>query len=232
MRRADRLFHIVQLIRGRRLTTAAFLAQRLEVSERTVYRDIADLQHQGVPIEGEAGVGYRLGAGFELPPLMFSQDEAKSLVASVRLAQAWLDPALAREAENALGKILSVLPVTVRAAAESLALYAPAASLEAEAKQTLQLLQTVREAVHARRKLQLDYRDLSGSASQRVVRPLGCFFWGKVWTLAAWCESRHDFRSFRVDRIASLEVLDDRFKDESDKTLAKMLRHVGATLNT
>ena len=87
MRRADRLFQIVQLIRGRRLSTAAFLAQRLEVSARTVYRDIADLQHQGVPIEGEAGVGYRLGAGFELPPLMFSHDEAKALVASVRMAQ-------------------------------------------------------------------------------------------------------------------------------------------------
>ena len=232
MRRADRLFHIVQLIRGRRLTTAAFLAQRLEVSERTVYRDVADLQHQGVPIEGEAGVGYRLGAGFELPPLMFTQDEAKALVASVRLAQAWLDPGLAREAENALGKILSVLPATVRAAAESLALYAPVANLGADAKQTLELLQTVREAVNARRRLQLGYRDLSGSVSQRVVRPLGCFFWGKVWTLAAWCESRHDFRSFRVDRIAGLEVLDDRFKDEPDKTLAQMLRHVGATLNT
>ena len=180
MRRADRLFHIVQLIRGRRLTTAAFLAERLAVSERTVYRDVADLQHQGVPIEGEAGVGYRLGAGFELPPLMFTQDEAKSLVASVRLAQAWLDPGLAREAENALGKILSVLPAAVRAAAESLALYAPVASLGAEAKQTLQLLQTLREAVNARRKLRFSYGDLSGKQSQRVVRPLGCFFWGKV----------------------------------------------------
>ena len=81
MRRADRLFQIVQLIRGRRLTTAAFLAQRLEVSERTIYRDVADLQHQGVPLEGEAGVGYRLGAGFDLPPLMFTHDEARALVA-------------------------------------------------------------------------------------------------------------------------------------------------------
>jgi predicted DNA-binding transcriptional regulator YafY len=87
MRRADRLFQLVQLIRGRRLTTAAFLAQRLEVSERTVYRDVADLQYQGVPIEGEAGVGYRLGVGFELPPLMFTQDEASALVAAARLAQ-------------------------------------------------------------------------------------------------------------------------------------------------
>ncbi len=95
MRRADRLFQLVQLIRGRRLTTAAFLAQRLEVSERTVYRDVADLQHQGVPIEGEAGVGYRLGAGFDLAPLMFTLDEARSLVAAARLAQSWVDPAMA-----------------------------------------------------------------------------------------------------------------------------------------
>ena len=230
MRRADRLFQLVQLIRGRRLSTAAFLARRLEVSERTVYRDVADLQHQGVPIEGEAGVGYRLGTGFELPPLMFTQDEAKSLVAAVRLAQAWLDPALAREAETALGKILSVLPAPVRAAAESLALYAPAASMSALTQQTQQTLQTAREAVHAKRKLQLDYRDLSGQLSQRVVRPLGCFFWGKVWTLAAWCESRQAFRSFRIDRIEQAVILEDRFRDEADKSLAQLLRQVGAAL--
>ena len=228
MRRADRLFQIVQLVRGRRLTTAAFLARRLEVSERTVYRDVADLQHQGVPIEGEAGVGYRLGQGFELPPLMFSQDEAKALVASVRLAQAWLDPALARQAEDALGKILSVLPPGVRAGAESLALYAPLTGMGDEARQTLQSLQTAREAVHARRKLHIGYRDLAGGTSQRIIRPLGCFFWGRVWTLAAWCESRKDFRSFRVDRIEALQVLEDRFRDEPDKTLAVFLRKVGA----
>jgi predicted DNA-binding transcriptional regulator YafY len=230
MRRADRLFHIVQLIRGRRLTTAAFLAQRLEVSQRSVYRDVADLQHQGVPIEGEAGLGYRLGAGFELPPLMFTQEEAKSLVAAVRLAQAWLDPALAAEAQTALGKILSVLPASVRTAAEGLALYAPAASLSAVSPQTLQTLQIAREAVHARRKLQLGYRDLSGNVSQRVVRPLGCFFWGKVWTLAAWCESRQAFRSFRMDRMEQMALLPDRFRDEPDKSLAQLLREAGATL--
>ena len=228
MRRADRLFHIIQLIRGRRLTTAAFLARRLEVSERTVYRDVADLQHQGVPIDGEAGVGYRLGAGFELPPLMFSQDEAKALVASVRLAQTWLDPVLAREAENALGKILSVLPTAVRTAAESLAVYAPMTSMGDQAKQAIQALQAARESVHARRKLRITYRDVAGSTSERVVRPLGCFFWGKVWTLAAWCESRNDFRNFRIDRIESLTPLEDRFRDEPDKTLALFLRHAAA----
>ncbi len=221
MRRADRLFHLIQLIRGRRLTTAAFLAERLEVSERTIYRDVADLQHQGVPIEGEAGVGYRLGAGFDLPPMMFTQDEAKALVASVRLAQAWLDPALAHGAQDALGKILSVLPAEARAAAESLALYAPSTGLAAPAQRTLQSL---REAVQARCKLYINYRDLADKTSERTLRPLGCFYWGKVWTLAAWCEQRQDFRNFRVDRISYVRRLDERFRDEPGRTLADLLR--------
>ena len=225
MRRADRLFQIVQLIRGRRLTTAAHLAQRLEVSERTIYRDVADLQHQGVPIEGESGVGCRLGSGFDLPPLMFTHDEARALVASVRMAQAWQDPAMAQAAEVALGKIMSVLPPAARAAAQAMAVYAPPIGLEPAVQATLQ---TLREAVQARRKLLLDYSDVSGQPSQRVVRPLGCFYWGKVWTLAAWCESREAFRNFRLDRIAGVKILDSIFRDEAGKTLADFLRLMGA----
>ena len=221
MRRADRLFHIIQLIRGRRLTTAAYLAQRLEVSERTIYRDIADLQLQGVPIEGEAGVGYRLGAGFDLPPMMFTQDEAKALVASVRMAQVWLDPALAQGAQDALGKIMSVLTVDARVAAEALAVYAPQVGLPESAQRTLQ---TLREAVQERRKVFINYRDLSEKASERTLRPLGCFYWGKVWTLAAWCEQRSDFRSFRVDRVTYVRSLDERFRDEPGRTLADLAR--------
>jgi predicted DNA-binding transcriptional regulator YafY len=221
MRRADRLFHIIQLIRGRRLTTARYLAQRLEVSERTIYRDVADLQLQGVPVEGEAGVGYRLGAGFDLPPMMFTHDEAKALVASVRMAQAWLDPALAQGAEDALGKILSVLPVEARVAAEALAVYAPTGGLSDAAQHTLQSL---REAAQERRKVHIHYRDLNEQASERVLRPLGCFYWGKVWTLSAWCERRNDFRTFRVDRIAAVRPLEERFRDEPGRTLADLLR--------
>ena len=221
MRRADRLFHIIQLIRGRRLTTATYLAQRLEVSERTIYRDVADLQHQGVPIDGEAGVGYRLGAGFDLPPMMFTQDEAKALVASVRVAQVWLDPALGQSAQDALGKILSVLPAEARVAAEALAVYAPPVGLTDGAQRTLQ---TLREAVQERRKIFINYRDLSEKASERTLRPLGCFYWGKVWTLAAWCEHRSDFRSFRVDRVTYVRSLDERFRDEPGRTLADLAR--------
>jgi predicted DNA-binding transcriptional regulator YafY len=225
MRRADRLFQLVQLIRGRRLSTAAWLATRLEVSLRTVYRDVADLQHQGVPIDGEAGVGYRMRAGFDLAPLMFSTDEAQALVAAVRLAQPRLDATLALHADTALSKIMAVLPAATRAAAEALAVYAPDVGTDAATRERLQVL---RQATEARRKLRIDYLDLGGARSQRLLRPLGCFFWGQVWTLAAWCEQRQDFRSFRVDRIGALEVLDERFRDEPGKTLADLLRQVGA----
>jgi predicted DNA-binding transcriptional regulator YafY len=223
MRRAERLFQLVQLIRGRRLSTAAFLAQRLEVSERTVYRDVADLMAQGVPIEGEAGVGYRMNTGFDLPPLMFTNEEAQALVASVRLAQPRLDAALGRHAEGALSKILAVLPAAARAAAESLAIYAPPVGPD---EATRQRLEAVRIAAEARHKLALSYLDLKERRSERVVRPLGCFYWGSVWTVAAWCESRVGFRSFRVDRIEQLTVLDDRFRDEPGKTLADLFRQV------
>ena len=226
MRRADRLFHLVQLVRGRRLSTASFLAERLGISERTVYRDVADLQRQGVPIEGEPGVGYRFGAGFELPPLMFSQDEAKALVAAVRLSQPWLDAPLALAAEDALGKMLSILPPAARVAAESLALYAPPASFNGLTALVRAHLQVLREAIGLRRKIHMDYSDVKESSSQRTVQPLGCFYWGRIWTLVAWCEVRQDFRSFRVDRMLSVAVLDTPFRPEAGRTLADFLRTV------
>ncbi len=224
MRRADRLFQIVQLIRGRRLSTADYLAARLEVSPRTVYRDVAALQMQGVPIEGEAGVGYRMRAGFDLPPLMFTKDEAQALVAAVRLSQPSMDLGLAAQSDSALGKILAVLPPAARTAAESLALFAPGSRMTAELSERLA---QARSATESRNKMRLDYLSLDDARSERIVRPLACFFWGPTWTLAAWCELRGDFRSFRVDRIAALAVLEERFRDEPGKTLADMNRRYG-----
>ena len=225
MRRADRLFQIVQTIRGRRLTTAAHLAQRLEVSQRSIYRDVADLQTQGVPIEGEAGVGYRLGKGFDLPPLMFTTQEAQALVAAVRIAQSWLDPALAAASADALGRVMSVLSSADRAAAESLLVMVPPVGLEPG---TLRVLQQLREAAQAKQLAHIRYRDAAELRTQRTVRPLGVFYWGAVWTLAAWCESREDFRSFRVDRIETLAVLQARFADEPGRSLADLLRNLKA----
>lgn len=221
MRRADRLFRIVQLIRGRRLTTAAQLAERLEVSPRSVYRDIAALQAQGVPIEGEAGVGYRMRRGYDLPPLMFTRQEAQALVACLRVAQPRIDAALAAHADEALAKILSVLPEAERTAAERLSLYALPVGPDAETRERLSRL---RIAAEDKIRLQIDYRDLADARSVRVVRPLGCFYWGEVWTLAAWCEMRGDFRNFRVDRIVAINALPGRFRDEPGRTLADLLR--------
>lgn len=223
MRRADRLFDLVQRLRGRRLSTAAQLAEALQVSVRTVYRDVADLQQRGVPIEGEAGVGYRLRPGFSLPPLMFTPAEAQALVASVRMAQARLDAPLAAEAEAALGKILAVLPPTARAAAESLALFAPDPGLAPEVRDRLFAL---RQAIAQRSVLRIHYRDEAGATTRRDVRPLGCFYWGAVWTLAGWCELRDGFRNFRLDRIEHLQVLERRFAHEAGRSLGDFLRAV------
>jgi predicted DNA-binding transcriptional regulator YafY len=178
-----------------------------------------------VPLDGEAGVGYRMRAGFDLPPLMFTHDEAKALVASVRLAQPRLDGALAAQAEMALAKIMGALPPGVRTAAESLALFTVTRALD---EGTRQRLQQLREATEQRQKLHLHYLDLHDKASQRTVRPLGCFYWDAVWTLAAWCELRQDFRSFRVDRLRAVTTLEQRFRDEPGKTLADLQRAVGA----
>ena len=225
MRRADRLFRLVQLLRGRRLSTAAWLAEKLEVSVRTVYRDVADLQAQGVPIDGEAGVGYRLVAGFDLPPLMFTTLEAQALVAAVRLAQSRLDRSLALAAEDALGKILGMLPPAARAAAEALPLYAAPRNIDSA---SIERLGQLRDAASARRRIRFDYEDVEGAATSRTARPLGCYHWESVWTLAAWCEHRAAFRSFRIDRMRTLDVLDEVFRDEPGRTLPDFLRHVKA----
>jgi predicted DNA-binding transcriptional regulator YafY len=221
MRRADRLFELVQLIRGRRLSTAEHLAQRLEVSVRTVYRDVADLQAQGVPIEGEAGVGYRMGSGFDLPPLMFTHAEAQAMVASLRIARPRLDVALALQAQSAMSKIRAVLSSAARAAADSVPVYAPPVGPD---EATLGRLEQLRLAAESRRKVHFSYVDLKDQPSERTVRPLGCFYWGAVWTLAAWCEAREGFRNFRVDHIGTLSVLDEHFRDEPGKTLADLFR--------
>lgn len=226
MRRADRLFRLIQLVRGRRLSTAAWLAERLEVSERTVYRDVAALQAQGVPLDGEAGVGYRLRADFELPPLMFSHEEARALVVAVRIAQSRLDPRMAEAAETAMGKILSVLPAPARAAAESVAVFAPPVGPDVR---TRERLEAVRAAIEAKRKLRIEYVDLKDTQSERIVRPLACFYWGAVWTLAAWCEMRDDYRSFRVDRIGDMDMLDQTFRDEPGRSLADLMRRIDGT---
>lgn len=225
MRRADRLFQIVQLLRGGRLVTARILADKLEVSERTIYRDIVDLQGSGVPVEGEAGVGYIMRDGYDLPPLMFTRDEISALVAGARMMRAWGGVSMARAAEEALVKIGAVLPDSKRSTVEATAIFAPSFEFAEAQRETLDVLD---RAIDAKLRLAMDYSDVNGSATERTVRPLGLYFWGKVWTLLAWCELREDFRGFRVDRIASTQSDGTRFKDERGKKLVDFYRKMEA----
>lgn len=216
MRRADRLFQIVQYLRGGRLTTARSLAERLEVSERTIYRDIADLIGSGVPIEGEAGVGYVMRAGYDVPPLMFTQEEVTALVAGARMARAWGGLDMARAAEEALVKIEAVLPQSLKDRAARVPIEAME-FLSADPVDRARLDQ-LEHAAHARLRVTFPYEDQSGRATTRTVRPLALLYWGRVWTLASWCELRNDFRMFRIDRMGAVTE-GAVFPLEADKSL-------------
>lgn len=219
MRRADRLFQIVLLLDRGRAVTARELADALQVSERTVYRDIADLSRSGVPISGEAGVGYLMRPGYRLPPLMFDPDELAALALGSRMVQSWADPALGRAAERALLRIESVLPKALRHDPARDALLVPGFHVPAAMRTPMTEL---REAIAAHRKLRLAYTRADGAASERIVHPVGLVFWGETWTLGAWCELRGDFRSFRLDRIAALAPLDAHF--DGNGLLARYLQ--------
>jgi len=225
MRRADRLFQIVQLLRGRRVVTAAQLAAQLGISQRTLYRDIQDLSLSGVPILGEAGVGYRMGAGFEIPPIMFTFDEVEVLVAGIRMMESWGGPALAAAGRTALEKITHALPEGRRREIEAAHMHAPGFHVRPE---TYTYLDPARRAIADSEKLRIAYRDVKGEASERTIRPLGLYFWGAQWTLVAWCEVREDFRTFRLDRIATFAATGVRFPEEPMKSLPEFLRRVRA----
>ncbi len=223
MRRADRLFRIVQRLRRRGATTARDLAQALEVSERTVYRAVRDLVLSGVPIQGEAGVGYALGRSYELPPLMFDEEEIEALVLGARIVRAWADAKLARAAEEALQKIEGVLPPRLKQKLAEAALYAPDFHIKAGIRSGLSDL---RQAVREQKKARFRYVDKAQAGSERTVQPLGLYYWGQTWTLAAWCELRQGFRNFRVDRIEGLSVTGERFEKIPGRTLADFVRQI------
>lgn len=221
MRRADRLFQIIQTLRSRRVTTAQRLAEELEVSERTIYRDVQDLMMSGVPIEGEAGVGYALRRGFDLPPLMFSEDEIAAVTLGIRLVKSWADPLLAKAADQALSKVELVLPDKLRTRLTESKLFSPMVRIPPEVATVMAAL---RPAIDTQRKVRFYYTREDGVASERTVWPLGLFFWGPVWTLGAWCELRSALRNFRLDRVQGLTLLAENYPALPGRTLDDLFR--------
>ena len=232
MRRADRLFRIVQLLRSGRLKTARSLAERLQVSERTIYRDVRDLQLNGQPIEGEAGVGYTLRRDFDLPPLMFTSEELTALVLGARLVQAWGGSKSVAAAGSALARIEAVLPEQLAAQLNAIALFAPGHQMSAAHRR---LLDDLHAACLTRNVIAFTYTRLAEDptrAEHRTVRPLALVFWSGVWTLLAWCETRNDFRTFRLDRIDALAPTVRSFVPKRGQRLEDYMKRVRAEIRT
>ncbi len=205
MPRADRLLRLVQILRRyRQPVSAQALADELEVSVRSVYRDVQTLRGEGASIEGEPGIGYVLRPGFLLPPLMFTDEELEALVLGLRFTVELADVGLGRAASDVVAKLRAVLPKDLRTVVDEIALLAgPAPSLPPE---TIELAE-VRRAIREQHKARITYQDERGARSERVVWPLGLGFFQRARVLVAWCEARADFRSFRSDRIEHWQTL-------------------------
>ena len=215
MPRSDRLFDIIQRLRtASKPTTAATLAADLEVTPRTVYRDIATLQARRVPIEGAAGVGYVLRKGFDLPPLNFTIDEIEAIAVGARMVNRLKDPKLQQAAQSVLAKVTVVVPERLRPhIADAPIWVSPGMTPEAEGAD----LAEVRAAIRDSAKLYIAYADERGRRTNRVIWPIAMAYYVDVTLIGAWCELRADYRNFRVERIASSRVLDEHFDQDNGR---------------
>ncbi|WP_425046188.1 helix-turn-helix transcriptional regulator [Primorskyibacter sp. S87] len=217
MRRTDRLFDIIQILRDGKLHRAQDIADRLEVSVRTIYRDMDTLTASGVPVEGERGVGYMVRDQITLPPLNLTPQELEALNLGMAIVAEAADPDLKSAALSLADKIDAVLPTETIAAADA---WKFAVYPFADAARGFTHMPPVRAAIKSRQKLRISYRRIDGTLTERTIRPLHMEYWGRVWTLTAWCELRSGFRVFRIDLIEDLTALPELFTDEPGKRLA------------
>jgi len=230
MNRTDRLVAMVLYLQGRRVVRACELAEHFEITERTVYRDVAALSEAGVPIAGEAGVGYTLMKGYHLPPVMFTAEEASSLFVGGELVKQFTDPSLHAPMTTALDKLRAVLPRESQDHVDKLVrgtLVLGKGFGPNQDPATQPMLLPVQQGVVQRRVLRLSYRGgARAEETQRDVEPLGVVFYGGAWYLVAWCRLRLDLRHFRIDRIKRLELRSDRFEPRPDFNLAEHMARV------
>ncbi len=211
MRRADRLLRIIQILRRhRRPVKGQTMAEELEVSLRTLYRDIADLITDGVPIRGEAGVGYVLGQGYDLPPLMFSTDEVEAVMLGLRWVMRRGDKDLVRAAHDAVAKVGTVLPSELRPVLYDTGLIVPPSW---RAVTDVVDVATLRGAIREQRKVRVSYRDEEGVASERTIWPFAISYFDAQRLIVSWCELRQGFRTFRTDRMVTADVLPEKYKE-------------------
>src|ERR1044072_8117062 len=220
MRRADRLFDVIQVLRtARKPVTAAALAEELEVTVRTIYRDVATLQARRVPMRGPPGLGYVLRKGFDLPPLMFTIDEIEAIAVGARMVQRVRDSELQHAAARVLDKVTVVLPESLRGHVADSPVYVS----RGDAVQPKVDMAQMRAAIRDRRKLRIAYVDEKGYATRRTIWPLAMAYYVDVSLVGAWCELRKDLRNFRVEGVPSPRLVAARYKDHSGRLLGGWL---------
>ena len=220
MRRTDRLFDIIQILRDGNLHRAQDIAEALEVSVRTIYRDMDTLTASGIPVQGERGVGYMVTSQITLPPLNLTTEELEALNLGMAIVAEAADPGLKAAATSLAAKVDAVLPVQTIAEADA---WKFAVYPFADAARGFAHMPALRAAISARQKLDVQYQSIDGSFTRRTLRPLHMEYWGRVWTLTAWCELRNNFRVLRVDLIQDATPLPALFVDEPGKRLQDYL---------
>lgn len=221
MRRADRLLKTVHLLRSRRQAiTAKQIAEEFGICTRTVYRDIQDLMDVGTPITGEAGVGYMIDKKYYLPPITFDADELEAMALGISMVSQWTDQNFADKANSAFEKMKAVLPADLQGELRQITTYAVPTQPPVPWSVSFSEL---RGCIRLRHKIQIEYSDEVKQNTQRTIRPLALIFFSPVWLLVSWCEKRQDFRNFRLDRIGTMQVLEDQFADDKDKSLSTYL---------
>lgn len=224
MRRAERLNDIVHhLRRMHQAVTANTLAETFEVSPRTIYRDIQNLIDSGVPINGEAGVGYVIDKRYHLPPIMFDVDEIEAIALGIGMVGNWTDEQFSAKAQSAFKKIQATLPAPLIQELHQISTF----SAPSQYKIPWEVSFTqVRECIRRKNKVQFSYLDLQQRTTQRTIWPLALISFSPVWLLAGWCELRQSFRNFRLDRISEFVPLDNRYPNEKDKNLQAYLAQI------
>lgn len=217
MRKSDRLFDVLQILRDGELHTAQDLADQMKVSVRTLYRDMDALAASGIPLRGTRGTGYRLAEAITLPPLSLTPSELEALNLGIAITAELADPELKAAANSLAEKLDAVQPETAIAEAD---VWKFAASPFADAARGFAQMPTLRAAIKARQKLRITYTSKDGAVASRSIRPLHMEYWSRIWTLTAWCELRQAHRVFRLDLISSAEALPELFSDEVGKTLS------------
>ena len=229
MRKSDRLFQLTNILRRHQPITAKQLAERLTVSERTIYRYVDDLSLAGIPIYGEPGVGYRLSEGFELPPLQLSSGELEALIVGVSLTASLTGEKFAAAAHSLLSKIEAALPNESQMIAhEDRVVRVLASHRQSEA---YLLWGKVHTAIASGWWLRITYKSLSEAVTDRTVFPLGLFYWGGKWTLGCWCELRGGYRDFRVDRITKIELSEEDAVLPEDVSLSAYIAYRSAAID-